>query len=132
MLRSMPTDLQALAAELTRARARRDNAPAFSPDWDAACDYVAELELEFLALGRSRFSPHRPRSGAKGTTSSPKARNAAVAELDGSAPGPARAPGRGHKVGARRQHAVNRRRSDREPPPYLLGTGDATPSGGFG
>jgi hypothetical protein len=47
----MPDDPVLLAARLERARKRAADAPAFSPDWDAAMALIEDLERRLTELG---------------------------------------------------------------------------------
>ena len=47
----MPDDPQVLLARLHRARQRADDAPAYSPDWDAAMALIEDIERRLSDLG---------------------------------------------------------------------------------
>ena len=47
----MPDDPALLTARLQRARRRAAEAPAFSPDWDAAMALIEDLERRLVDLG---------------------------------------------------------------------------------
>jgi hypothetical protein len=47
----MPEDPVLLAARLERARRRAADAPAYSPDWDAAMALIEDLERRLAELG---------------------------------------------------------------------------------
>jgi hypothetical protein len=47
----MPEDPVLLAARLERARRRAADAPAYSPDWDAAMALIEDIERRLADLG---------------------------------------------------------------------------------
>jgi hypothetical protein len=47
----MPDDPVLLAARLERARRRAADAPAYSPDWDAAMALIEDLERRLAEFG---------------------------------------------------------------------------------
>jgi hypothetical protein len=47
----MPDDPALLAARLDRARRRAADAPAYSPDWDAAMALIEDIERRLAELG---------------------------------------------------------------------------------
>ena len=49
----MPDDPVLLAARLERARRRAADAPAYSPDWDAAMALIEDLERRLAETGQA-------------------------------------------------------------------------------
>jgi hypothetical protein len=53
----MPDDPKILTARLQRARQRAADAPAYSPDWDAAMALIEEIERRLAELGEQATTP---------------------------------------------------------------------------
>lgn len=53
----MPDDPKLLLARLHRARQRAEDAPVYSPDWDAAMALIEEIERRLADLGEQATTP---------------------------------------------------------------------------